>query len=73
MKCLKKEIIWNAQERKESKTKKETQNKGKEWETVLDVVAINPNISKVLLDFYNQNQPPRPSGVIKSKDCNQTV
>ena len=58
MKCLKKGVIWNAQERKEWKTKKETQNKDKEYETVLDVVAINPNISKVLLDFYNQNQPP---------------
>ena len=36
---------------------KETQNKGKEQQTVIDRVAINPDISKVLLDFYNQNQP----------------
>lgn len=28
--------------------KKETQNKGKEEQTVIDVVAISPNISKVL-------------------------
>lgn len=57
MKRLKKRIIWNAQERKVWKAKKETQNKGKEEQTVIDVVAISPNISKVLLDFYNQNHP----------------
>ena len=43
-------------ERRE-RQKKETQNKGKEEQTVIDVVAISPNISKVLLDFYNQNHP----------------
>lgn len=43
-------------ERRE-RQKKENQNKGKEEQTVIDVVAISPNISKVLLDFYNQNHP----------------
>lgn len=52
MKCLKKKgnHMKCSREKGVKGKKKKNQNKGKEEQTVIDVVA-SPNISKVLLDF----------------------